>query len=124
MSYMGDRKSSKPGADHARKLIRNLMIAPSGLRDEVYMQICKQTTLNPKMDSTIKGWELMVFCLATFPPSKHLKQFLSDYISKNAAQTDKNKVSELAKVAEQRLPTIILMGQRKQVRVIATPLSG
>src|SRR5688572_11624180 len=68
MSYMGDRKSSKQPIEHAKKMLRNLMIAPAGLRDEVYMQLCKQTTQNPKLESTMKGWELMLFCLATFPP--------------------------------------------------------
>ena len=46
------------------------------------MQLCKQTTLNPRMESTIKGWELMIYFLATFPPSKALKNFLTDYIEK------------------------------------------
>lgn len=68
MSYMGDRKSSKAPVEHAKKMIGNLMVAPAGLRDEVYMQICKQTTKNPSLESTIKGWELMSFCLASFPP--------------------------------------------------------
>lgn len=55
MSYMGDRKSSKPPIEHAKKLLRNLMLAPAGLRDEAFMQICKQTTANPKPESTTKG---------------------------------------------------------------------
>ena len=30
-------------------MLRNLMIAPSGLRDEAFMQLCKQTNSNPHM---------------------------------------------------------------------------
>ena len=51
MSYMGDRKSSKTSIEHAKKMIRNLMQAPAALRDEVYMQLCKQTTANPRSDN-------------------------------------------------------------------------
>lgn len=112
---MGDRKSSKPPIKRAKKMLRNLMIAPSGLRDEVYMQLCKQTTNNLSMDLTVKGWELISFCLATFPPSKHLKTFLLDYIRKNAEDTTRPKVQVLAQICHDRLPTIVTMGQRKQV---------
>ena len=48
MSYMGDRKSSKGPMEHVKKMTRNLMLAPAGLRDEAYMQLCKQTNKNPK----------------------------------------------------------------------------
>lgn len=115
MSYMGDRKSSKKPIDHARKLIMNLMVAPAGLRDEVYMQICKQTTLNPRMESTVKGWELMSFCLCTFPPSKHLRTFLTEFINKNIADTGKPKIVEMAQLCAERLNGIVKLGQRKQV---------
>jgi hypothetical protein len=114
MSYMGDRKSSKQPIDHAKKMLRNLMVAPVGLRDEVYMQICKQTTNNPKPQSTVRGWELMTYCLATFPPSKNLKRFLLDYIKKSVASPHED-VRRLAKICGDRLGTIVLMGQRKQV---------
>lgn len=129
MSYMGDRKSSKSPIEHAKKMIRNLMQAPAALRDEVYMQLCKQTTDNPKDASTIKGWELMVFCIATFPPSKHLKGFLLDYVKKTIDEMQKliesdnndkirqnhEKIMGLAEVCQKQLPKIVLMGQRKQV---------
>mmetsp|Transcript_11327 Transcript_11327/g.21550 ORF Transcript_11327/g.21550 Transcript_11327/m.21550 type:complete len:752 (-) Transcript_11327:204-2459(-) len=129
MSYMGDRKSSKSPIEHAKKMIRNLMQAPAALRDEVYMQLCKQTTNNPRDSSIIKGWELMVFCIATFPPSKHLKGFLLDYIKKTIEEMTKyiesdtnekirlnhQKILGLAEVCQKQLPKIVLMGQRKQV---------
>lgn len=115
MSYMGDRSSSKGPIDHAKKMLANLMIAPAGLRDEVYMQLCKQTTENPKVDSTVKGWELMVYCLSTFPPSKHLKTFLQAFIDKNMADDTRPQVQALAKYCNERMPVIVKMGQRKHV---------
>lgn len=48
MSYMGDRKSSKPGFAHAIKLLANAMGHPADFRDEVYLQLVKQTSDNPK----------------------------------------------------------------------------
>jgi len=121
MSYMGDRKSSKPPLEHAKKMLRNLMIAPSGLRDEAFMQLCKQTTNNPTADSTARGWELMSFFLATFPPSKNLKSFLLAHFDKaissgtGCAGSDNPRVISLAKLCKERLPTILALGQRKQV---------
>jgi hypothetical protein len=115
-SYMGDRSSSKAPLDHAKKMLRNLMNAPSGLRDEAYMHVCKQTTENPKAESSLKGWEMMAFYLCTFPPSKSLKNFLADHISKAANNTsDKTLIPQMAKQCEERLNTILRLGQRKQV---------
>jgi hypothetical protein len=57
----------------------------------------------------------MIFQLATFPPSKHLKTFLTDYIDKSSKDDSKTKIQEMAKVCQSRLPTITVMGQRKQV---------
>ena len=71
----------------------------------------------------------MVFCIATFPPSKHLKVFLADYIKKTIEEnqklieTDNNDrirkdhetILQLAEVCQNQLPKIVLMGQRKQV---------
>ncbi len=37
------------------------------LRGELYCQIVKQVTENPHRDSAVRGWEMMAFCLNTFP---------------------------------------------------------
>jgi len=115
MSYMGDRKSSKKDPiKHVKKMLRNLMQSPAGLRDEAYMQLCKQTTDNPRIESTTKGWELMVLCLATFPPSKRLKDFLMDYIGRTISSVNGNpNIIKLAKCCKLWLPQIVKMGQRK-----------
>jgi MyTH4 domain/FERM central domain/PTB domain (IRS-1 type)/RA like domain/WW domain len=116
MSYMGDRATSKDPAGHALKLIGNAMTNPAGLRDEIYLQLCKQTTANPSAESTIKGWELMMFCLATFPPSKQLKKFLkSFYTTARDSPESLDQVKEFASAALKRLPRILKLGQRKQV---------
>ena len=65
-------------------------------------------------ESTIKGWQLMSFCLATFPPSKHLKSFLLDVLKKGSEESDP-RIASLAQLCTQRLPHILALGQRKQV---------
>eukprot|EP00903_Cladosiphon_okamuranus_P020119 g18475.t1 len=39
------------------------------VRDEVYLQITKQLTNNPHLDSTAKGWQTMSMCCSSFLPS-------------------------------------------------------
>ena len=82
MSYMGDRKSSKGCKDHCQKLLRLCLSAPTGIRDEVYVQLMKQTTKNPKKESERRGWELLTQCLSFFPPSKMIVDTVRDYIEK------------------------------------------
>jgi len=116
MSYMGDRSSSKEPLAHAKKLIFNAMNNPGGLRDEIYLQLCKQTTANPNLDSEMKGWELMNLCLASFPPSKQLRKFLAKYFQQVAETEESHEsVQEFALECLKKLPKIIALGQRKFV---------
>lgn len=124
MSYMGDRKSSKSPMEHAHKLIRNVMTAPAGLRDEVYLQLCKQTTNNPKESSALAGWELMEYALATFPPSKPLKRFLVAFFKENIDTKDHpgatgEQIKVMAQASLDNLPKILTLGQRKEVPSLA-----
>ncbi len=50
------------------------------LRDELYLQIIKQTTSNLSHQSNLFGWQLLAICLSFFPPTQKLYPYLSEYI--------------------------------------------
>ncbi|KAG8373568.1 hypothetical protein BUALT_Bualt11G0038000 [Buddleja alternifolia] len=52
----------------------------SELRDELFMQISKQTRNNPDRYSLVKVWELMYLCASCMPPSKEIGGYLSEYV--------------------------------------------
>jgi hypothetical protein len=49
--------------------ILNICIKHEALRDEIYMQLIKQLTQNPRPDSVLRGWQLLALLSETFPPS-------------------------------------------------------
>lgn len=54
-----------------------------GLRDELYIQLCRQTTENFRYDSLERGWELMAICLDFFPPTPRFHNYLEGYICRH-----------------------------------------
>ncbi|EPS62457.1 kinesin heavy chain-like protein, partial [Genlisea aurea] len=56
------------------KLYKHALRRPE-LRDELFMQISKQTRNNPE-----RAWELMNLCASCMPPSKEIGGYLSDYV--------------------------------------------
>ncbi|KAJ9511982.1 hypothetical protein QJQ45_004434 [Haematococcus lacustris] len=50
------------------------------LKDELYMQLLKQTRGNPHETSRAKAWELFQLVAATMPPSKEFVGLVSEYI--------------------------------------------
>ena len=82
--YMGDRKA-KPGMtlNSVGAELAGLGWSKPGLRDEVYVQVCRQTTENPRRDSLRRGWELLAICLQFFPPSDKFASFLEGYIARH-----------------------------------------
>jgi hypothetical protein len=68
------------------------------LRDELYLQIIKQTTSNASKQGDLFGWQLMAVCLSFFPPTHKLHPFLSEYIvsSANGTSNSHSMDSELA----------------------------
>ena len=68
--YMSDRKAKQGMTINSVALdITSLGYGRVPLRDEIFVQLCKQTTDNPKKESLRRGWELLAISLAFFPPS-------------------------------------------------------
>jgi len=88
ISYMGDRASKKEEGGHAHKLLDNTLNEPEELRDEVFCQLIKQTSNNPKPGSVRKGWHMISICAGCFPPSKEFEPYLMSYCEKNSKDPD------------------------------------
>ncbi|XP_012271050.1 uncharacterized protein LOC105694708 [Orussus abietinus] len=122
--YMGDRKATVGMTlDGVAMEIVNTVYAKAPLRDELYVQICRQTTENPRKESLRRGWELMAVCLAFVPPSATFEPYLEGYMNKHR---DPNfqfpevakwpihvQVSHYATVACRRLQRIGAHGKRQ-----------
>lgn len=68
--YMGDRKARDGMSLNSVAMdIIGTALAQPPLRDELYIQLCRQTTENHIRESLIRGWELLAICLSFLPPS-------------------------------------------------------
>ena len=109
--YMGDRGSSKDPIGHVNKILSSLMLAPEQLRDEVFCQIAKQVNENPDPVSTVRGWQLMVIMLASFPPSETLNKPLQAFFA-SKLNAEGEFVPKYAKYCLLRCPRIFVLASR------------
>lgn len=79
--YMGDRKARDGMSLNsvAMDIISAALTQPQ-LRDELYIQLCRQTTENHIRESLIRGWELLTICLSFLPPSPTFQPALLKYV--------------------------------------------
>ncbi|KAI9915495.1 hypothetical protein PsorP6_007858 [Peronosclerospora sorghi] len=61
------------------------LMKPS-LVDEIYLQLMKQLTKNPKRDSSIRGWSLFALCATSFPPSLALQKYVIMFLKAQVAE--------------------------------------
>lgn len=81
---MGDRKANAGMTlDGVAMELVNTILSKPPLRDELYVQICRQTTENPRKESLRRGWELMAICLAFVPPSATFEPYLDGYMNRH-----------------------------------------
>jgi hypothetical protein len=78
LGYMGDKQLPFPAMLAQDILRKGYEYKP--IRDEIYMQIIKQLSNNPRPESVAKGWQVMCMCVGTFPPSPEFENFLLHYI--------------------------------------------
>ena len=86
--YMDDRKM-RPGAIPNLLLVDIITTAHAKplLRDELFVQLCRQTTENPNKESLLKGWELLTIALAFIPPSPEFQPALLGYLNRHRDPT-------------------------------------
>jgi len=82
--YCGDdgRDARLPQAtavEVVQKLLHQGLKRPE-LRDELYMQLVKQTRGNPLPHSRARAWELFTLVAAAMPPSKDFTGLISEYV--------------------------------------------
>ncbi|KAA8532113.1 hypothetical protein F0562_006745 [Nyssa sinensis] len=86
LKYMGVDSSDRVtpvSLEERIKLVGKLYkqaLKRSELRDELFVQISKQTRNNPDRQFLIKAWELMYLCASCMPPYKDLGGYLSEYV--------------------------------------------
>jgi hypothetical protein len=83
MGYMRDRFHAYP-ITLAHEVIFRGLEEPL-LRDEIFIQLIKQTTKNPSNESLLLGWKLMYLCVKTFPPTtEEMEKVLLSHIAEIA----------------------------------------
>ncbi|XP_071011809.1 rho GTPase-activating protein 39-like [Oncorhynchus clarkii lewisi] len=123
-TYMGDRRAKTDPLTVALEtgpLNIALEVAvrgwsSQGLRDELYIQLCRQTTENFRYDSLERGWELMAVCLAFFPPTPRFHSYLEGYIYRHMDPLNDTKgvaISGYAKYCYRKLQKAALTGAKK-----------
>lgn len=96
--YMGDRKARVGMSLNSVAIdIIAMAMGQAQLRDELYIQMCRQTTENPSRDSLIRGWELMAICLSFVPPSPTFQPALLGYINRHRDPTFATSFPEVGK---------------------------
>ncbi|XP_077581846.1 rho GTPase-activating protein 39 isoform X2 [Stigmatopora nigra] len=92
-AFMGDRPS-RLDRRHCALLIVTKCWDIQGLRDELYVQLVRQTTGNASPRSLAAGWELMAISLAFFAPSPKFRCYLEGYIQRHTEPTSDKKLTQ------------------------------
>ncbi|KAK9711723.1 hypothetical protein K7432_007622 [Basidiobolus ranarum] len=89
-------------------------IVEGELRDEIYVQLCKQLTHNPSSQSLFNGWQLMCVLAVTFPPSRNFEKYMQNFV-KAHFDIQQSKINILSKHAHNKLLRISKSGPRGKV---------
>uniref|UniRef100_A0A493U2Q9 Rho GTPase-activating protein 39 n=1 Tax=Anas platyrhynchos platyrhynchos TaxID=8840 RepID=A0A493U2Q9_ANAPP len=117
-SYMGDRQT-RMDRNHVALVTVTKCWSMQGLRDELYIQLIRQTTDNTCYRSLAWGWELMAISLAFFSPSPKFQSYLEGYIYRHLDSDENSKclpISTYAKYCYRKLQKVAVTGGKKGLR--------
>jgi hypothetical protein len=83
LAFMGDRPLSRPIPLGQEVLA--LGNALPELRDEIFLQLCKQLTGNPSIASCERGYVLLYLCFCTFHPSEEAENAIEMWLREHGA---------------------------------------
>eukprot|EP00301_Raphidiophrys_heterophryoidea_P005316 c12247_g1_i3.p1 GENE.c12247_g1_i3~~c12247_g1_i3.p1 ORF type:complete len:595 (+),score=134.46 c12247_g1_i3:155-1939(+) len=113
MAFMGDKSISDPDPLKLIVHILHEMVRDKDIRDEIFCQLCKQTTSNPKFESMFKGWQLIAIVCGVVHPSPEFQKYFEQFLDAHVSRTD--GVGQLASFAKSRLGSTIKQGCRRYV---------
>lgn len=112
---MGDR--TRPRNSNEIEDIQTILtcgITKGQMRDEIYVQTCKQLHDNPNGESIRKGWEILCIISVTFPPSKNLENYLTDFVQQNH-HVKENQVDIMSQHVSTKLKRVCIRGAKGKV---------
>nr|DBA27699.1 TPA: hypothetical protein GDO54_008166 [Pyxicephalus adspersus] len=98
--YMGDRQARTDRNEVALVLVTKCWTL-QGLRDELYMQLVRQTTNNMSYKSLSLGWELIAISLGFFSPSPKFQSYLEGYIYRHLEDASDQNILQRIQEAEE-----------------------
>ncbi|XP_070964537.1 rho GTPase-activating protein 39-like isoform X1 [Oncorhynchus clarkii lewisi] len=91
--YMGDRPA-RLERRHTALLVVTKCWGMQALRDELYVQLVRQTTDNLSLRSLEAGWEFMAISLSFFSPSPKFRSYLEGYIQTHLEPSNDKKIMQ------------------------------
>lgn len=106
LGYCGEQLMSFPATLAQDILIKGL--EQPELVDEIYIQLCKHLTTNPKPESVGRAWQVMCMAVGTFPPSSDFEYYLLNFLIDHLKV--KGLVGNYARYSLRRLEGMLIRG--------------
>jgi len=106
LGYCGETLMQFPATLAQDILIKGL--EQPELTDEIYIQLCKHLTNNPKPESVGRAWQLMCMAVGTFPPSPDFEMYLLNFLLEHVNVT--GLVGNYARYSLRRLDGMLIRG--------------
>lgn len=104
------------GGKRTAGLVRELLelgLKNPMLRDELYLQVKKQVTGNPRSEQARRGWQILCGLVMVFPPSRLLEAYVREWVRTEAGRTDADaQVATVAAYIDKKLPRLCQTGPR------------